>query len=107
MQTIIVKLDIKKLTNVDLGISDRIVKRAETVSGGVIIDGDYGYFSPDGSAAVWLSAENAAEGAKLLVKLFESEKFCGNDLTAAAEIYISEEERALLFDCTKVFPSDK
>ena len=106
MQTIIVKLDLRKLTNVDLGISDCIVERAETVSGGVIVDGDYGYFSPDGSAAVWLSAENAAECAQLLIKLFESEKFCENDLTAAAEIYISEEEHALLFDCTRVYSAE-
>ncbi len=106
MQTIIVKLDIKKLKKVDLGISDRIVERAEQVSGGMIADGDYGYFSPDGSAAVWLNAENASEGAELLVKLFQSEKFCGNDLTAAAEIYISENERELLFNCTKVYPNE-
>ena len=106
MQTIIVKLDIKKLTNVDLGISDRIVERAEKASGGAIADGNYGYFSPDGSAAVWLSAENAAEGAELLGKLFESEKFCENDLTAAAEMYISEEEHALLFDCIRVYPAE-
>ncbi|MBQ4165359.1 MAG: hypothetical protein IJD85_03465 [Oscillospiraceae bacterium] len=106
MQTIIVKLDIKKLTNIDLGVSDKIVERAEKVSGGAIVDGDYGYFSPDGSAAVWLNAENAAEGAKLLIKLFESEKFCENDLTAAAEMYISEEEHALLFDCTRVYPTE-
>lgn len=106
MQTIIVKLDLRKLTNVDLGISDRIVERAEKASGGAIVDGDYGYFSPNGSAAVWLSAENAAEAAQLLVKLFESEKFCENDLTAAAEIYISEEEHALLFDCTRVYPNE-
>ena len=106
MQTIIVKLDIKKLTNVDLGISDKIVERAEKASGGAIVDGDYGYFSPDGSAAVWLSAENAAEGAKLLIKLFQSEKFCENDLTAAAEIYMSESEKALLFDCERVYPTE-
>lgn len=106
MQTIIVKLDIRKLTNVDLGISDRIVERAEKASDGAIADGNYGYFSPDGSAAVWLSAENAAEGAQFLIKLFESEKFCENDLTAAAEIYISEEEHALLFDCTRAYPAE-
>ena len=106
MQTIIVKLDLRKLANLDLGISDRIVERAKTASGGAIADGNYGYFSPDGSAAVWLSAENAAEGAELLVKLFESEKFCGNDLTVAAEIYISEEEHALLFDCIRVYPAE-
>ncbi len=106
MQTIIVKLDLRKLTNVDLGISDSIIERATKASDGAIVDGDYGYFSPDGSAAVWLNAENAAEGAKLLVKLFESEKFCENDLTVAAEIYISEEEHALLFDCTRVYPAE-
>lgn len=106
MQTIIVKLDIKKLKKVDLGISDRIVEMAEKASGGVIVDGEYGYFSPDGSAAVWLGAENAAEGAELLVKLFQGEKFCGNDLTKAAEIYISDNEKALLFDCTRVYPTE-
>ena len=106
MQTIIVKLDIRKLTNVDLGISDRIVERATKASGGAIADGDYGYFSPDGSAAVWLSAENGAEGAQLLVELFQKEMFCGNELTVAAEIYISEEEHALLFDCTRVYPAE-
>lgn len=106
MQTIIVKIDIKKLTNVDLGISDRIVERAEKASGGTIIDGDYGYFSPDGSAAVWLSAENAAEGAELLIKLFQSELFLKNDLTKAAEIHISESEKALLFDCERVYPTE-
>ena len=106
MQTIIVKLDLRKLANVDLGISDSIVDRAAKASGGAMADGNYGYFSPDGSAAVWLSAENAVEGAKLLVKLFQSEKFCENDLTVAAEIYISEEEHALLFDCTRVYPAE-
>ena len=104
MQTIIVKLDIEKLTNVDLSISDRIVEKAEKASGGMIVDGGYGYFSPDGSAAVWLNAENAAAGVELLIELFKNEKFCGNDLTNAAEIFTSEDEKALLFDCVKVFP---
>ena len=104
MQTIIVTIDIKKLDNIDFGLHDSIVKRAAEASGGKVQDGDNGYFSPTG-IGVWLSAENAAESARLLVNLFHSEKFCGNDLTGAAEIYISEKEHALLFDCTKVYPN--
>ncbi len=105
MQTIIVTLDVKKLDKIDLGLHDCIVERASEVSGGTVVDGENGYFSPTG-VGVWLAAENAKNGAELLVDLFESEKFCGNDLTAAAEIYISEQERALLFDCTKVYPTE-
>ncbi|MBQ8194031.1 MAG: hypothetical protein IJZ47_01570 [Oscillospiraceae bacterium] len=105
MQTIIVTLDIKKLDKIDFALHDRIVERASEVSDGKVVDGENGYFSPTG-VGVWLAAENAEEGAELLVKLFESESFCGNDLTAAAEIFISEQERALLFDCTRVYPTE-
>ncbi len=105
MQTIIVTLDIKKLNKIDLGLHDCIVERASKVSGGTVVDGENGYFSPTG-VGVWLAAENAEEGAELLVKLFESESFCGNDLTNVAEIYISEQEKALLFDCTRVYPTE-
>lgn len=105
MQTIVVTLDIKKLDKIDLGIHDSIVERASEMSDGTVVDGENGYFSPTG-VGVWLAAENAEEGAKLLINLFQTEKFCGNDLTAAAEIFISEQERALLFDCTKVYPTE-
>ncbi len=105
MQTIVVTLDTKKLDKIDLGLHDCIVEQALATSGGAVIDGENGYFSPTG-VGIWLAAENAVEGAELLVKLFESEKFCGNDLTKAAEIYISENEKALLFDCIKVFPTE-
>ena len=105
MQTIVVTLDIKKLDNIDLGLHDRIAERAAEVSGGAILDGGNGYFSPSG-VGVWLKAENAAEGAELLIKLFQSEPLLGNDLAGVAEIHISEEEHALLFDCTRVYPRE-
>ncbi len=105
MQTIIVTLNIKKLAKIDFGIHDCIVERVSEVSSGTVVDGENGYFSPTG-VGVWLAAENAKEGAELLVKLFESEKFCGNDLTKAAEIYISDSEKALLFDCERVYPAE-
>lgn len=105
MQTIIVTLDIKKLDKIDFALHDCIVERASEVSDGKVADGENGYFSPTG-VGVWLAAESAKEGAQLLINLFQTEKFCGNDLTAAAEIFISEQERALLFDCTKVYPTE-
>ena len=106
MQTIIVKLDIHKLDNMDLGLLDEIIKKVDKASDGAISDGDYGYFSPTSDAAVWLRAEDSKSAAEILIRLFRSEKILENDLSKAAEIYISEEDHALLFDCIKVYPTE-
>ena len=49
-------------------------------------------------------SESADENWPVIVKLFQEEKFKGNDLSKAAEIFISENDTEDIENCTLVFP---
>lgn len=104
MQTIILKLDPAKLENPDLDLRYRVPERVEAVSGGRIQDNGYDYL--DGNAlGLWLKAESAAEAWPELVQLLREERFCNNDLSQSAEIYLSEADTDELDHCTQVYPA--
>mgnify|MGYP001046792298 FL=1 len=108
MQTIIILLNPSKLENPDLDLRYNIPDRIEEVSGGSIEDNGYNYIEAgnrDDILGIWLRTESADESYPVIVKLFQEEKFLGNDLSLSAEIYISEKEtEENLENCTKVFP---
>lgn len=110
MQTIIIVLDPMKLENPDLDLRYCIPDRIAEVSNGVIQDNGYDYIDIEGGRqdaplmGIWLETESAKENWPLIIKLFQSEKFIGNDLFLSAEIYISENDAEDLENCTLVFP---
>lgn len=109
MQTIIVVLDPSKLENPDLDLRYCIPDRIEEVSNGAVQDNGYDYIDvedgqPGPLMGIWLETESAGEYWPVVKKLFQDEKFKGNDLSASAEIYISENETEDLENCTLVFP---
>lgn len=117
MQTIIIKLDLKKLKNMDYDLSFSIPKRIEEISDGTIQDNGFDFLDVqvipkdngfdvinDQILGVWLQTESANESYPMIVKLFQEEKFEGNDLSLTAEIYISENESEDIENCNLVFP---
>lgn len=107
MQTIIIVLDPVKLENPDLDLRYLIPDRIEEVSNGMIQDNGYDYIDTEESSSllgIWLETESADENWQLIRKLFQEEKFMGNDLSASAEIYISKNDTEDLENCTLVFP---
>lgn len=108
MQTIIILLNPSKLENPDLDLRYNIPDRIEEISDGSIEDNGYDYIEigdRDDILGIWLETELADKSYPVIVKLFQEEKFLGNDLSLSAEIYISEKEtEENLENCTKVFP---
>lgn len=103
MQTIIIKLDSRKLSNPDLDIISYLPVRAEEYTNDAVSDNGFDYLDND-VIAVWLDTENAKENAEKVIELIKSEKFCDNDLSQSAEIFISEENCAEIDVCEKIFP---
>lgn len=109
MQTIIVLLNPGKLENPDMDLCYCVPDRVEAVSHGAIQDNGYDFIDteegqPGPLMGIWLETESAEEGWPIVKELFQREKFKGNDLSASAEIYISENESEALENCTLVFP---
>lgn len=110
MQTIIIVLDPAKLENPDLDLRYCIPDRIVEISNGAIQDNGYDYIDIEGGRqysplmGIWLETESASESLPIIIKLFQDEKFKGNDLSMSAEIYISENEAEDLENCTLVFP---
>ena len=109
MQTIVIVLNPGKLENPDLDLRYQIPDRIEELSGGLIKDNGYGYIDtedgqPGPLLGIWLETESADENWPVIVKLFQEEKFKGNDLSKAAEIFISENDTEDIENCTLVFP---
>lgn len=109
MQTIIVVLNPAKLENPDLDLRYCIPDRIEEVSNGMIQDNGYDYIdTKDIPSAplmgIWLKTESASENWSIIAKLFQNEKFKGNDLSTSAEIFISENDSEDIENCTLVFP---
>lgn len=103
MQTIIIRLNPRKLVNPDLDLRCLLPERVEKISNGAIQDNGYEYLD-DQTLGIWLQAESAKRAYPLVIKLLQEEKFLENDLSLSAEIYISEMETADIEKCAMVFP---
>lgn len=109
MQTIIIVLNPSKLENPDLDLRYCIPDRIEEVSNGAIQDNGYDYIDTEEDQSgplmgIWLKTETAHENWSIIKKIFEDEKFLGNDLSMSAEIFISDNDTEDLENCTLVFP---
>ena len=54
---------------------------------------------------LWLETDDAAGNVEKVIRLIESEEILENDLSKAAQIFISEEDCAELEQCRRVFPN--
>ena len=104
MQTIGIVLDPGKMSNPDLDIRYDLPERIEEYTDGKVKESCYDYL-PDQRMVIWLDAEDSSKNVGDVIQLIGSEKILDNDLTGAAEIYISSLEQAELDQCTKVFPA--
>lgn len=110
MQTIIITLDPADLVNPDLDLRYCIPERIEEASNGIIQDNGYDYIDVEEGQSgplmgIWLKTETAEENWPVIEKLFQQEKFKGNDLSRSAKIYISENDTEDLENCYLVFPN--
>lgn len=109
MQTIIVLINPGKLKNPDMDLCYLVPDRIQQVSGSAIQDNGYDFVDtedgqPGPLMGIWLKAEHAQESWPVISGLFQAEEFKGNDLTTAAQIYISENDTDELENCVRVFP---
>jgi len=104
MQTIIIKLDSRKLDNPDLDIITLLPVRAEEVTNNAVSDNGFDYLDDD-VIAVWLETKNAKENVIKVIELLKNEKFAENDLSLSAEVFISDKDCAGIDICEKVFPT--
>ena len=110
MQTIIVVLNPGKLENPDMDLRYCIPDRIEEVSNATIKDNGYDYIDteegqPVPLMAIWLETEDAGQNWPMISTLFQTERFKGNDLSASAQIYISEKDTDELENAILVFPN--
>ena len=103
MQTIIITLDSGKMDNPDLDIRYILPDRIDEYTDGQITDNGFDYITGD-IMGIWLETEDAAESVDKVISLIESEEILDNDLSRAAEIFISEEECAELEQCKRIYP---
>ncbi len=98
MQTIIIKLDSRKMKNPDLDIRYTLPERIEKITSGRISDNGYDYIT-DYELGIWLAADNAMEILPVVSDLIKND-----DNLKFAEIYVSETENAEFNECKKVYP---
>ena len=103
MQTIIITLDSRKMDNPDLDIRYILPDRIDEYTDGQIADNGFDYITGD-IMGIWLETENASENVDKVISLIESEEILDNNLSRAAEVFISEEECAELEQCKRVYP---
>ena len=103
MQTIVITLDSRKMDNPDLDIRYILPDRIDEYTDGQITDNGFDYITGD-IMGIWLETENASENVDKVISLIESEEILDNDLSRAAEVFISEEECAELEQCKRVYP---
>lgn len=103
MQTIIILLDPAKLENADTGLSYVVPVEIEKATGSKVTDNGFDFLDND-RMGIWLAAENAEEYSPAVIKILKENKFCDNDLSLTAEIYISEKDCDELENCRKVYP---
>lgn len=104
MQTIIVTLNLDKMDNPDLDIRYVLPDRIDEYTEGEVTDNGYDYLDGD-IMGLWLETNDAAGNVEKVIRLIESEEILGNDLSKAAQVFISEEACAELDQCRKVFPN--
>lgn len=95
MQTIVIKLDSRKLENPVTDIPYILSESLKSYNG-------FEYLS-DFEMGIWLSAENAEKSYPIVIDYIKSNRICGNDLSLSAEIFISENECEDLENCRKVY----
>ncbi len=95
MQTIIITLDSDKMGNPDLDIRYVLPDRIDEYTDGVVTDNGYDYLDDD-IMGIWLETYDAAGNVAKVIRLIESEEILENDLTKAAQVFISEEDCAEL-----------
>lgn len=105
MQTIIITLDPGKMDNPDLDIRNLLPDRIDEYTEGVVKDNGFDYLDND-IMGLWMETEDAAGNVEKVIQLIESEEILENDLTKAANVYISEEDCAELEQCKKVYPAN-
>ena len=98
MQTIIIKLDSRKMENPDLDIRYTLPERIEKITSGRIADNGYDYIT-NYELGIWLATENAHEMFPTVTEIIRND----NNLKSA-EVYISDMENAELNECKKVYP---
>ena len=109
MQTIIVLLNPGELENPDTDLCYCVPDRIEEVSDSVIQGNGYDYIDtekgqPGPLMGIWLQTENAGESWSVVRRLFQEEKFKGNDLSASARIYVPERDTDDLENSALVYP---
>ncbi|MDE6833344.1 MAG: hypothetical protein K2J39_03715 [Ruminococcus sp.] len=104
MQTIVIKLNSRKMKNPDLNIRYTLPERIEKITSGRITDNGYDYIT-DTELGIWLATENSSETFSDVIEIIKKETFCNNNLCESAEIYISPKENAELNECTQVYPA--
>lgn len=101
MQTIVIVLDSKKMSNPDLDICYLLPERIEEYTNGQIKDNGYEYLSKT-EIGFWLDTDDAEKNVRSVIDLLNTEKFLENDLSKNTEIYISPEDCADLDKCKKI-----
>lgn len=103
METIIIVLDSKKMTNPDLDIRYTLPDRIEEYTNHQIRDNGYDYLS-DTELGLWLETDHSTKNVEMIIQLIKKESFLDNDLSRIVDIYISEQECAEFEDCYQIFP---
>lgn len=103
MQTIIIVLDPKKMTNPDLDIRYTLPERIEEYTNNEVTDNGYDYIGGD-KLGIWLETADAGKRVQAVIELIKAEQFLENDLSEVAQIYVSEQDCAKLEDCIQVYP---
>lgn len=96
MQTIIIKLDSRKMENPDLDIRYTLPDRLEKITG--IYDNGYDYIT-EYELGIWLETENAEKMFSVVAEIIRNDSNL-----KSAEIYISDNENAELNECKKIYP---
>lgn len=109
MQTIIVTFNPGNLENPDMDLCYCVPDRIEEVSDGTIQSNGYDFINTEKGQhgplmGIWLQTENSSENWPIIIKLLQDEKFKENDLSMAAQIYISENDTDDIEHCVLVFP---
>lgn len=103
MQTIIIVLDSKKMSNPDLDIRYVLPDRIEEYTNGLIRDNGYDYLS-DNKLGLWLETDDAKNNVGKVIQLITTEIILENDLSKTVDIFMSEDESADFESCCKVYP---
>jgi myo-inositol-hexaphosphate 3-phosphohydrolase len=103
MQTIVVVLDSKKMSNPDLDICYRLPEQIEEFTDGSIKDNGYEYLSST-ELGIWLETDDAETNVERLIDFIRTNKVLDNDLSGVAEFFISEDDCADLDNCRKIYP---